>query len=205
LRVGVIGTGSSAIQSIPIIAQQASHLTVFQRTATWSVPAWNEKLTPEYLKDGQGRLSGVTCQSRARPTGFYFPFNTMPALEARAEDRDGSTRKPGGGVACPSLALTAICCSRKPPMTPIADFARKKIRSIVKDPATAALLCPDNVLGCKRLCVDTGYFENVQPAACKTGRRLQDADRALHRRWNRDERRRVFRWMRSSAPPALPP
>lgn len=50
LRVGVIGTGSSAMLSIPIIAKQASALTVFQRTATYSVPAWNEKLSPKYLK-----------------------------------------------------------------------------------------------------------------------------------------------------------
>ena len=84
LRVGVIGTGSSAIQSIPIIAQQASQLTVFQRTATWSVPAWNEKLTPEYLKAVKADYPALRAKARARPTGFYFPFNMQPALEASA-------------------------------------------------------------------------------------------------------------------------
>src|SRR6201746_2528342 len=64
LRVGVIGTGSSAIQSIPIIAQQAKALTVFQRTATWSVPAWNEKLTPEYLKSGRGKSPPLRAKAR---------------------------------------------------------------------------------------------------------------------------------------------
>jgi cyclohexanone monooxygenase len=79
-RVGVIGTGSSAIQSIPIIAQQASALTVFQRTATWSVPAWNEELTPEYLEAAKADYPALRAKARARPTGFYFPFNTKPAL-----------------------------------------------------------------------------------------------------------------------------
>src|ERR1700688_4962850 len=82
LRVGVIGTGSSAIQSIPIIAQQAASLTVFQRTATWSVPAWNEKLTPEYLVAAKADYPALRAKARARPTGVYFPFNTKPALEA---------------------------------------------------------------------------------------------------------------------------
>ena len=81
-RVGVVGTGSSAIQSIPIIAQQASHLTVFQRTATYSVPAWNEKLTPEYRDAIKADYPALRAKARARPTGFYFPFNMKPALEA---------------------------------------------------------------------------------------------------------------------------
>ena len=87
LRVGVIGTGSSAIQSIPIIAQQASQLTVFQRTATWSVPAWNEALSAEYLKEAKAHYPELRAKARARPTGFYFPFNLQPALQASAEQR----------------------------------------------------------------------------------------------------------------------
>src|ERR1700735_1316653 len=79
LRVGVIGTGSSAIQSIPIIAQQAATLTVFQRTATWSVPAWNERLTPEYLQAAKADYPALRAKARARPTGFYFPFHPTPA------------------------------------------------------------------------------------------------------------------------------
>src|ERR1700716_1162923 len=88
LRVGVIGTGSSAIQSIPIIAQQASALTVFQRTATYSVPAWNEKLTPEYRKTIKADYPALRAKARARPTGFYFPFNMKPALEATPTERE---------------------------------------------------------------------------------------------------------------------
>ena len=82
LRVGIIGTGSSAIRSIPIIAQQAAELTVFQRTATYSVPAWNAKLTPEYRESIKADYPALRAKARARPTGFYFPFNMKPALEA---------------------------------------------------------------------------------------------------------------------------
>ena len=87
LRVGVIGTGSSAIQSIPIIAGQAAALTVFQRTATYTVPAWNEKLTPEYRNTIKADYPALRAKARARPTGFYFPFNMKPALEATPEER----------------------------------------------------------------------------------------------------------------------
>jgi cyclohexanone monooxygenase len=159
LRVGVIGTGSSAIQSIPIIAQQASALTVFQRTATWSVPAWNEKLTPEYLQAAKADYPALRAKARARPTGFYFPFNTKPALEASAQDREEEYEQAWARGGLPFLGAYGDLLFEKAANDTIADFARQKIRGIVKDPATAELLCPDNVFGCKRLCVDTGYFE----------------------------------------------
>jgi cyclohexanone monooxygenase len=159
LRVGVIGTGSSAVQSIPIIAQQASALTVFQRTATWSVPAWNEKLTPEYLQAAKAGYPALRAKARARPTGFYFPFNTEPALEASPEDRDKQYEEAWARGGLPFLGSYGDLLFEKAANDTIADFTRRKIRGVVKDPATADLLCPDNVFGCKRLCVDTGYFE----------------------------------------------
>ena len=88
LRVGVIGTGSSAIQSIPIIAQQASALTVFQRTATYSVPAWNAKLTPEYRNADQGRLPGAARQGPGTADRLLFPVQH----EARARSHAGGAR-----------------------------------------------------------------------------------------------------------------
>ncbi|MGB8399982.1 flavin-containing monooxygenase [Bradyrhizobium sp.] len=159
LRVGVIGTGSSAIQSIPIIAQQASALTVFQRTATYSVPAWNEKLTPEYLTAAKADYPALRAKARGRPTGFYFPFNTSPALEASPKDREKQYEQAWARGGLPFLGAYGDLLFEKAANDTIADFARRKIRGIVKDPAIAELLCPDNVFGCKRLCVDTGYFE----------------------------------------------
>ena len=159
LRVGVIGTGSSAIQSIPIIAQQASALTVFQRTATYSVPARNEKLTPEYRQSIKADYPALRAKARARPTGFYFPFNMKPALEASPEERKKQYEEAWARGGLPFLGAYGDLLFEKAANDTIADFARRKIRSIVKDPKTAQLLCPDNILGCKRLCVDTGYFE----------------------------------------------
>jgi cyclohexanone monooxygenase len=159
LRVGVIGTGSSAIQSIPIIAQQASSLTVFQRTATYSVPAWNQKLTPEYRKTIKADYPALRAKARARPTGFYFPFNMKPALEATAEERERQYAEAWERGGLPFLGAFGDLLFEKAANDTIAEFARRKIREIVRDPATAELLCPDNVFGCKRLCVDTGYFE----------------------------------------------
>src|SRR6185369_8520425 len=159
LRVGVIGTGSSAIQSIPIIAQQASQLTVFQRTATWSVPAWNEALTPEYVKAVKADYPALRAKARARPTGFYFPFNMQPALQASPEERERKYEEAWKEGGLPFLGAFGDLLFEKEANDTIAEFARNKIRAIVKDPATAELLCPDNVFGFKRLCVDTGYFE----------------------------------------------
>ena len=159
LCVGVIGTGSSAIQSIPIIAQQAKSLTVFQRTATWSVPARNENLTPEYLHAAKAGYPELRAKARGRPTGFYFPFNMKPALEAAPEERERLYEEAWQRGGLPFLGAFGDLLFEKAANDTIADFTRRKIRELVKDPATAELLCPDNVLGCKRLCVDTAYFE----------------------------------------------
>ena len=159
LRVGVIGTGSSAIQSIPIIAQQASELTVFQRTPNYSVPAWNEKLSHEYVQSIKASYPELRAKARARPTGFYFPFNMQSALEATTEERVQQYEEFWSRGGLPFLGAYGDLLFNKTANDSIADFARDKIRAIVKDPETAELLCPDNVFGCKRLCVDTGYFE----------------------------------------------
>ena len=159
LRVGVIGTGSSAIQSIPIIARQAASLTVFQRTATYSVPARNEKLTAEYRDSIKADYPALRAKARGRPTGIYFPFNMKPALEAAPEERERQYEKAWERGGLPFLGAFGDLLFEKPANDTIAEFARRKIREIVQNPATTELLCPENVFGCKRLCVDTGYFE----------------------------------------------
>ena len=162
LRVGVIGTGSSAIQSIPIIAQQAAQLTVFQRTATWSVPARNEGAdAEEYLQAAKARLSGTARQGARAADRLLFPVqHEAGAGGQRPAEREKAVRG-GLGARRPAVPrrLSAICCSRRRPTTPSPISPARKIRGIVKDPATAELLCPQNVFGCKRLCVDTDYFE----------------------------------------------
>ena len=159
LRVGVIGTGSSAIQSIPVMAQQAKTLTVFQRTPNYAVPARNAKLDPEFERETKAGYPELREKMRARPTGFYFDFNTQPALEATAEERERKYEEAWARGGLPFLGAFGDLLFEKDANNTIAEFGRKKIRDVVKDPATAELLCPIDVFGCKRLCVDSGYFE----------------------------------------------
>ena len=158
-RVAVIGTGSSGIQSIPIIAEQASQLYVFQRTPNYTVPAWNSPVDPAWEAEVKADYPGLRAKARARPTGFYFNFNTKSALEASEEERRKTYEEFWALGGLPFLGAFGDLLFNKEANDTIAEFAREKIREIVKDPATADLLCPDNVFGCKRLCVDTGYYE----------------------------------------------
>jgi cyclohexanone monooxygenase len=158
LRVAVIGTGSSAIQSIPLIAAEARALTVFQRTPSYTVPAYNAKLDPDYVARVKADYPALRAKARSRPTGFYFPFNAQPALEAAPEERQRQYEEAWARGGLPFLGAYGDLLFNKQANDTIADFARGKIRGIVKDPATAELLSPDNVFGCKRLCVDTDYY-----------------------------------------------
>jgi cyclohexanone monooxygenase len=166
-RVAVIGTGSSAIQSIPVIAAQARGVTVFQRTPNYSVPARNEKLKPEYVTKIKADYPALRAKARARPTGAYFPFNTTPALDATEAERHAQyeTFWEHGGL--PFLGAYGDLLFDKTANDTIADFARAKIHDIVQDAHTAELLSPDNVFGCKRLCVDTDYYATFNEAHVK--------------------------------------
>ena len=158
-RVAIIGTGSSAIQSIPIIAETAKALTVFQRTPSYTVPAWNAKLDPKEVKKVKADYPALRAKARARPTGVYFLFNPDPALEASPEEREKQYEEFWARGGLPFLGAYGDLLFDKDANDTIAEFAKRKIREIVKDHEIAALLTPDNVFGCKRLCVDTGYYE----------------------------------------------
>ena len=159
LHVGVIGTGSSAIQSIPIIAQEAASLTVFQRTPNYSVPAWNTKMDAAYEQKIKAGYPEFRAKARARPAGFYFPVNIESALDASPKDRRNQFEKHWKLGGLPFLGSYGDLLFEKEANDTIAEFAREKIHACVNDPDTAELLCPDNVFGCKRLCVDSGYYE----------------------------------------------
>jgi len=158
-RVGVIGTGSSGIQSIPVMAKQAKALTVFQRTPNYAVPAWNGPMDLDYEREIKSDYSGFRAKARARPTGFYFPFNITPALDATPEEREQKYEDAWNRGGLPFLGAFGDLLFEKDANETAAEFARRKIRSVVDDPETADLLCPDDVFGCKRLCVDSNYYE----------------------------------------------
>ena len=158
-RVAVIGTGSSAIQAIPVIAAQAATLTVFQRTPNYAVPAWNGPLDPEHVRAVKADYPGLRAKARSRPTGFHFPYNTRPALDSTPQERRRQYEEFWGRGGLPFLGAFGDLLFDKAANDTAAEFAREKIRAVVEDPATAEVLCPDNVFGCKRLCVDTGYYQ----------------------------------------------
>jgi cyclohexanone monooxygenase len=158
-RVGVIGTGSSAIQAIPIIAREAAHLTVFQRTPNYTIPAHNGPLDPEF----QAHIKATYAEFRERNSqnafGAGFEGNDASAIDASEEERrdEYERRWQEGGLGF-ITSFADLMATRESNET-AAEFIRGKILETVDDPAVAELLSPQLVVGCKRLCVDTGYFE----------------------------------------------
>jgi cyclohexanone monooxygenase len=158
-RVGVIGTGSSAIQSIPIIARQAAHLVVFQRTPNYSVPAHNAPLDRDFERRVKASYGEYRRQARESRVGFVMERNDASALAVPAEEREREyeARWRRGGLGF-SSTFADLLTSQDANAT-AAEFFRAKIRAIVRDPAVADTLCPrDYPLGTKRLCVDTDYY-----------------------------------------------
>jgi len=158
-RVGVIGTGSSAIQSIPLIAKQAAHLIVFQRTPNFSVPAHNAPLDPDYERSVKANYADFRRQARESRVGFVVERNDKSALEVSRDEREHEyeARWRRGGLGF-SSTFTDLLISKDANDT-AADFFHAKIRSIVRDPAVAETLLPRHYpLGTKRLCVDTNYY-----------------------------------------------
>lgn len=160
LRVGVVGTGSSGVQTITTLAPQVAQLTVFQRTPTYAVPAHNGPLDKALEAKVKADYPAFRERNRKMMGGFgsMLPPNTFPAASVSAEDRERmfEERWQIGGF---GLLGTFNDLIVNPVANELAgEFVRSKIRGIVQDPATAAALCPTHPIGCKRLCVDTGYY-----------------------------------------------
>ncbi len=160
-RVAVIGTGSSAIQSIPFIAQQAKSLTVFQRTPNYSVPAQNKPIDQDLVAAIKADYAGFRQRNKLQPAAFGADYSrhSDSVLDATPEQREQRFEAywSDGGFAF--LAAFGDITSSEEANYHAAEFVRNKIRGIVDDPQTAELLCPDTILGCKRLVADSGYFE----------------------------------------------
>jgi cation diffusion facilitator CzcD-associated flavoprotein CzcO/acetyl esterase/lipase len=160
-RVAVIGTGSSAIQSIPLIAAQAAQLTVFQRTPNFSIPAHNGPIPDAKLAAIQGDRAGYREAARHSGAGVPLPMSVTSALAVSDQERQATYEhawQQGGIVEFLGTYMDHIT-------NPVAnellcEFVRNKIRATVHDPETAELLCPKSFpIGTKRLCVDSGYYE----------------------------------------------
>ena len=158
-RVAVIGTGSSAIQSIPIIAEQAVHLFVFQRTPNFAVPAHNKQLDPEYERRVKANYAAFRREARESRLGFMVERNEQSALAVPAEERQREYEKRWNRGGLGFAATYADLLTDEDANDTAAEFFRAKIRRLVRDPAIADALTPkDYPIGTKRLCVDTDYY-----------------------------------------------
>src|SRR5579863_3248724 len=159
-RVGVIGTGSSAIQSVPVIAGQASHLFVFQRTPNFSIPARNAALTAEERDAFRNNYPEIRRFAREETrNGIYAELPDQGALDDGENARQATyeRRWEKGGLTF-MLAYNNLLLDKAANDT-AADFVREKIAEIVTDSGTAKRLQPDNhPIGTKRICVDTDYY-----------------------------------------------
>ena len=158
-RVAVIGTGSSAIQSIPILAEQAKQLTVFQRTPNYSVPAHNRPQDKEEEARIKATYPEFRAHGRAQGVGWDTNNNERLAEEHTPEElrAECERRWEMGGLYF--YGTFADLLVGKEANDIVAAFVREKTRERIKDPEIADLLTPDTILGCKRICADTDYFE----------------------------------------------
>ena len=158
LRVGIVGTGSSAIQSIPLIAERAARLHVFQRSPNYSIPAHNAPLDPGVVREIKDNYAELRARAKTAGGGLAFPSNPAKAMEVDADKRRRvyEERWAFGGVTFMDSFSDLLLDSAANDTA--AEFVRGKIREIVDNPAVAELLSPRDIIGCKRLCVDTGYY-----------------------------------------------
>ncbi len=159
-RVGLIGTGATGMQAAPIIANEAEQLIVYQRTANFSVPAWNRDLTDDEVNEWKANYAYWRQKERSTHTGFHneggHPRATKLSAEERLETLEAGWRR--GGLLMWNVFSDLMTDRTANDVT--AEFIRSKIRETVKDPKTAELLCPcTHPVGSKRLCVDSGYYE----------------------------------------------
>jgi len=159
-RVGQIGTGSTGIQAAPVIAETAAHLTVFQRTANYSVPARNAPLTPEFKRYIKEHAADIRDVMHATRNGQPFHISERLALATPPDEREAVYEAAWQKGGLQFRAAFEDLMVKKEANDTAADFIRRKIRAIVKDPVTAAKLSDiDHPFATKRPPIDTNYFE----------------------------------------------
>ena len=157
-KVAVIGTGSSGIQSIPLIAEQAAQVTVFQRTPNYAVPASNRPLERRELKDVKSRYKEIRAQARKGIPALPVKPAGPSALAVSDQEREETYEYWWQNSGLSFQATFADVLFNRDANQTAANFVRRKIHDIVRDEKVADLLTPRNPLGCKRLCVDTHYY-----------------------------------------------
>ena len=159
-RVGLIGTGSSGVQVATAVASEVAHLSIFQRTPAYTIPAHNRALTNEDRQYFRDNFAELDAWMRRTSGGIMAGPSKVSGVELSAEERERLLREAWtkGG----SFAFTGTFNdTRKNEQSNryMADFVRDRIRETVKDARTAELLCPQDFIAARRVCVDTGYYE----------------------------------------------
>ena len=159
-RVGLVGTGSTGIQAAPVIAETAAHLTVFQRTANYSVPAHNAPLAPEFKRWMKANHAEIRRVTRANTNGQPFFIEDRSVWDVTPEERRALYEAAWVKGGLQFRAVFRDLLFDKEANDTAAEFLKDKIREIVRNPATAALLADiDHPYAAKRPPIDTGYFE----------------------------------------------
>lgn len=160
-RVAVIGTGSSGIQSIPIIAEQAAQLTVFQRTPNFSIPAHHGPIAEDRLVEYRKDPAAYRAEAKVSRIGVPFvPISEISALEVSHEERIAAYEETWERGELGHLSPYSDLGINAEANDTMRQFIHGKIRDIVDDPTVAETLCPTNhYFATKRPCLDTGYYE----------------------------------------------
>ena len=164
-RVGVIGTGSSGVQCIPLIAEQAAHLTIFQRTPNFSIPAWNGPISDEQQTETKAHYRELRRKARNSYAGDYADeyYLSIMKLTPEAREKAFEARWQEGGFNF-QYAFSDLMDNEEANEL-AADFVRRKIRAIVNDPATAEKLCPkDHPIGSQAAVRRHELLRDLQPA-----------------------------------------
>jgi cation diffusion facilitator CzcD-associated flavoprotein CzcO len=159
-RVGILGTGSTGIQAIPEIAKTAAHLTVFQRTPAYIMPAKNHPLSAEYNADIKARYPEIWAKAKAHFGGQPYdpPAYVFDDLDIEEATRLQEQYWNEGGLRVAQVFKDAYTSPQAREF--IEDFFRKKVRSIVKDPVKAEILEPKGYpFGAKRIALDSQFYE----------------------------------------------
>jgi len=160
-RVGIIGTGATAIQAIPEIARQAQHLTVFQRRPNWAAPLHNSKISKGEMEQIKARYDEIYAHCASTPMWFIHQADRRKTLDVPPEEREAFWEKlytePGFGIWLGNFRDIMV---DEKANAAISDFIAKKIRQRVKDPIVAEKLIPkDHGFGTRRVPLESGYFE----------------------------------------------
>ena len=193
-RVAVIGTGSSGIQAIPLIAEQAAHLTVFQRTPNFALPAHNGPAPADRAALLEGDRATYREQARWSMAGVPWPQQTAVSWQlSDAERRERFEQAWAAGDLV--YILTQLWADQGVDVDGnalVCELVREKIRDIVKDPETAAALSPfDHPFGAKRPCLDTNYYATYNRPERHAGELAAGADQGDHGDRHRDRQAHV--------------